>query len=60
MSLALGLSPRDSLAIASVRARWREELVQNLGSALEEALPMNRQDAEEAAGDDYEAVNLEV
>ncbi len=38
----------------------REELVQNLCSALEEAIKMNCQDAEEAAGDDYEEVSLEV
>ena len=42
------------------QGKTREELIQNLGSALEEALQMNRKDAEEAAGDHYEEVSLEV
>lgn len=34
----------------------REELMDNLGSALEEALEMNRETARSAAGDEFEEV----
>ena len=36
----------------------REELLDNLRDALEEALEMNRQDALAAAGEKYEEVSL--
>ncbi len=42
------------------QGKTREELLENLRSALEEALKMNRQDAEEAATGDYEEVSLTV
>lgn len=38
----------------------REELVENLRSALSEALEMNRADALAAAADDHEEVSLRV
>ena len=38
----------------------REELVENLRSALEEALAMNCRDAEEAAVGDFEELSLTV
>ena len=42
------------------QGRTREELVENLRSALEEALRMNRDDAEAAASGDYEEVSMTV
>ena len=42
------------------QGRTREELVENLRSALKEALAMNCQDAEEAAVGDYEELSLTV
>jgi len=36
----------------------REDLMENLQSALEEILDMNRQDAHSAAGDDFEEVRI--
>jgi len=36
----------------------REDLMENLQSALEEILDMNRQDARSAAGDDFEEVRI--
>jgi predicted RNase H-like HicB family nuclease len=36
----------------------REELMENLQSALTEALRMNRDDAREAAGEDFEEVSI--
>lgn len=36
----------------------REELMQNLHSALTEMLEMNRDDARKAAGDDFEQVRI--
>lgn len=38
----------------------REELVENLRSALQEALEMNRADAVAAAAGEYEEVSLQV
>jgi predicted RNase H-like HicB family nuclease len=38
----------------------REELIENLRSALQEALAMNRADALAAATGEYEAVNRQV
>ena len=42
------------------QGRTREELLENLRSALEEALQLNREDAEAAAVGDYEEVPLIV
>ena len=42
------------------QGRTREELLENLRSALEEALQLNREDAEAAAVGDYEEVRLIV
>ena len=36
----------------------REELLNNLHSALTEALEMNREEAQQAAGDDFEEVRI--
>ena len=36
----------------------REELLENLRSTLFEALEMNREDAQQAAGDDFEEVQI--
>lgn len=36
----------------------REELMENLQSALQEALAMNRQDAQDAAGEGYEEIRI--
>ena len=36
----------------------REELLKNLHSALAEALEMNREEAQQAAGDDVEEVRI--
>jgi predicted RNase H-like HicB family nuclease len=36
----------------------REELLKNLHSALTEALEMNREEAQQAAGDDFEEVRI--
>ncbi|HEX9877081.1 MAG TPA: type II toxin-antitoxin system HicB family antitoxin [Gammaproteobacteria bacterium] len=38
----------------------REELMENLRSALEEALEMNRSEARNAAGDKFEEVRIEA
>jgi predicted RNase H-like HicB family nuclease len=40
------------------QGRSREELLDNLRDALEEALEMNRADARAAAGETYEEVSL--
>jgi predicted RNase H-like HicB family nuclease len=40
------------------QGRTRDELLDNLRDALEEALEMNRADARAAAGDSYEEVSL--
>lgn len=42
------------------QGRTREELIDNLRSALSEALEMNRADARAAAGAGFEEVNLAV
>ena len=41
------------------QSRTRTELLENLRSALEEALEMNRQDAEAAASGEYQEVSLD-
>lgn len=40
------------------QGRTREELIENLRDALQEALEMNRQDARSAAAGAYEEVSL--
>ena len=40
------------------QGRTREELLENLRDALEEALEMNRAEARAAAGEGYEEVNI--
>lgn len=40
------------------QGKSREELMGNLASALNEAIEMNREDARDAAGDDYEEVTI--
>ncbi len=40
------------------QGRTREELLDNLRDALDEALEMNRAEARAAAGDSYEEVSL--
>lgn len=40
--------------------RTRDELVQSLRTTLAEALEMNRADAKEAAGKDYEELTIAV
>jgi predicted RNase H-like HicB family nuclease len=42
------------------QGRTREELIENLQSALSEALEMNRADARSAAGATFEEVSLAV
>ncbi len=42
------------------QGKTREELLENLRSALEEALQLNREDAEKAAIGEYEEVSLTV
>jgi predicted RNase H-like HicB family nuclease len=38
----------------------REELMENLRSALEEALEMNRSDARQSAAEDFEEVRIQA
>lgn len=40
------------------QAESKEELLKNLHSALTEALEMNRQEAQSAAGEDFEEVRI--
>ena len=40
------------------QGKTREELIKNLHSALCEALEMNRQEAQDAAGEDFEEVRI--
>jgi len=40
------------------QASSKDELVKNLHSALAEALEMNRQEAQSAAGEDFEEVRI--
>ena len=42
------------------QGKSREELMENLKSALTEALEMNRSDARSAAGDEFEEVRIET
>jgi predicted RNase H-like HicB family nuclease len=48
------------IAGVNSQGRTREELVENLRSALGEALQMNREDAEAAASGEYEEMGLSV
>ena len=41
------------------QGQTREELMENLRSALDEALEMNRSDARQAASDDFEEVRIQ-
>ena len=41
------------------QGQTREELMENLRSALDEALAMNRSDARQAASDDFEEVRIQ-
>jgi len=40
------------------QGRTRDELIENLRSALQEALDMNRSEARAAAGDSFEEVSI--
>jgi predicted RNase H-like HicB family nuclease len=40
------------------QGKTRDELIENLRSALQEALEMNRSDARAAAGESYEEVSI--
>jgi len=40
------------------QGRTREELMENLRSALSEALEMNRDSARDAAGDEFEEITI--
>ena len=40
------------------QAETKEELIENLHSALREALAMNREEAQTAAGDSFEEVRI--
>ncbi len=42
------------------QGKTRAELLKNLGSALREAIEMNREDARAQAGQDYEEAALEM
>ena len=42
----------------NTQGKSREELLKNLHSALTEALEMNREEAQQAAGDDFEEVRI--
>lgn len=44
----------------SSQGNSREELMENLRSALSEALEMNRSDARQAAGEGFEEVRIEA
>lgn len=44
----------------SSQGETREELVENLRSALDEALEMNRSDARQAAADGFEEVRIQA
>jgi predicted RNase H-like HicB family nuclease len=44
----------------SSQGESREELMENLRSALSEALEMNRSDARQAAGEGFEEVRIEA
>ena len=41
------------------QGQTREELMENLRSALDEALAMNRSDARQAASDEFEEVRIQ-
>jgi predicted RNase H-like HicB family nuclease len=42
----------------NAQGETREDLLENLRSALFEALEMNREDAQQAAGDNFEEVQI--
>ena len=44
----------------NIQGESREELMDNLRSALSEVLEMNRSDARSAAGDEFEEVRIEA
>ena len=44
----------------NAQGKSREDLLENLRSALFEALEMNREDAQQAAGDNFEEVQISV
>ena len=48
----------EEIAGVNSQGTTREELMDNLSSALEEALEMNRQSARQAAGDEFEEVTI--
>ena len=48
----------EEIAGVNSQGATREELLENLRSALHEALEMNRADARAAAGDTFEEVSL--
>jgi predicted RNase H-like HicB family nuclease len=51
----------EEIAGVNSQGRTREELLENLRSAVEEALELNRTEAREAAeGGDYEEVDVHV
>ena len=50
----------EELPGVNSQGNTREELIENLRSALEEALEMNRSDALAATTGDYEEVGLQV
>lgn len=50
----------QEIAGVNSQGRTRKELVENLRSALEEAIEMNRSDARDAATGDYEEVALQI
>jgi predicted RNase H-like HicB family nuclease len=50
----------EEVSGVNAQARTREELLEDLRSALKEALEMNRAEALAAAGGTYEEVTLQV
>ena len=50
----------EEIAGVNSQGETREELIENLRSALQEALEMNRQDALAATSGRYEEVGIEV
>jgi predicted RNase H-like HicB family nuclease len=48
----------EEIAGVNSQGRTREELMDNLNSALEEALEMNRQSARQAAGGEFEEITI--
>lgn len=48
----------EEIAGVNSQGRTRDELMDNLSSALEEALEMNRESARQAAGGEFEEVTI--